>query len=105
VRLGICQALLAGLLRREEFINTANFAEYSICILQISAQDWSSQRAIRPTANRETPAMTRVSPKIAQLKPKAHKADVLEDLPELSVILADLKKILREDGLLPKYKH
>ncbi len=49
--------------------------------------------------------MTRVSPKIAHLKPKVRKADVLEDLPELSVILADLKKILREDGLLPKYKH
>ncbi|MCA3263938.1 MAG: hypothetical protein ING44_18490 [Telmatospirillum sp.] len=48
--------------------------------------------------------MTRVSPKIAHLKPKAPK-DVQEDLPDLSVILADLKKILREDGLLPKYKH
>jgi hypothetical protein len=59
----------------------------------------------QPTANPETAAMTRVPPKIAHLKPKAHKADVQEDLPELSVILADLKKILREDGLLPKYKH
>lgn len=49
--------------------------------------------------------MTRVSPKIAHLKPKAHKANVHEELPDLSVILADLKKILREDGLLPKYKH
>jgi hypothetical protein len=49
--------------------------------------------------------MTRLSSKIAHLKPKAHKADVLEDLPDLTVILADLKKILREDGLLPKYKH
>lgn len=27
------------------------------------------------------------------------------DLPDLTMILADLKKILREDGVLPTHKH
>jgi hypothetical protein len=49
--------------------------------------------------------MTRTSDKIVPLKPKAPRAAATIDMPDLSVILADLKKILHEDGLLPQHKH
>jgi len=61
--------------------------------------------AILPNVKLETKAMTRVFPKTEQLSPKARKANVLEDLPDLLGILADIKKILGEEELQPKYKH
>jgi hypothetical protein len=49
--------------------------------------------------------MSRVPPKNAQSTQPSRKADVLEELPDLLVILANLKKILREESQLPKYRH
>jgi hypothetical protein len=55
-------------------------------------------------ANAETPAMTSVPSKIEHLESKAQREGLYEELPNLSEILADLKKILHNDGQLPDYK-
>lgn len=49
--------------------------------------------------------MTRTPQKIVPLTQKASRSTSDFDMPDLSVILADLKKILHEDGLLPQHKH
>jgi hypothetical protein len=50
-------------------------------------------------------AMTRPSRKIVPLHARQNKSLADPDLPDLTMILADLKKILHEDGVLPQHKH
>jgi hypothetical protein len=105
VALPICQALptvqsscFAGLQRRKIYGRFhLQFANQSAKII------WLMEKQ-QPSAQSPT-AMPRTSDKIVPLKPKAPRAAATIDMPDLSVILADLKKILHEDGLLPQHKH
>ena len=49
--------------------------------------------------------MPRSTRKIVPLVNRRTKELMDDDRPQLAVILADLKKILVEDGLLPQHKH
>jgi hypothetical protein len=49
--------------------------------------------------------MPRSKHKIVPILHRRTKDLMEDDRPQLAVILADLKKILVEDGLLPQHKH
>gem|GEM_PF-6399523 len=49
--------------------------------------------------------MRRPTQKIVPIQSRPAKHSAVSDMPDLAVILADLKKILHEDGLLPQHKH
>lgn len=49
--------------------------------------------------------MRRSTQKIVPIPSRQAKSLACGDMPDLAVILADLKKILHEDGLLPQHKH
>jgi len=61
--------------------------------------NWNSRQPFK------RPTMRRPTQKIVPIQSRPAKHSAVSDMPDLAVILADLKKILHEDGLLPQHKH